>query len=352
MKPIHNILFTFDKPWAIQASGQLFPNSGGVVVAFSNCQLSIVNRTSSTFHPKFSALNSKFSFSQGFLYAPFGEITTEYDINFGYNVLPKYAFNAKELDEETGMYYYEARYYKPPVFTSRDAMFEKYFWMTPYAYCANNPVKYVDPSGRSPIFPQYIYFAVARAMEHGGNNHRIRELGFGMQNPITAIRVGEYKPGKNNISTIASNFQVNVANAAGLTTGNEGDEGNAFRHVLWQGIITKEMGADQALRIGNAHEDNLKIDLSQRTFKNMSDADKAVDLLNNKIGREIGEKNKGVSNQAMGKLVAKEFFENGLWTTSQNKDGSISIKKTKITKEQYEAAIKEINKKGDNGLNR
>ena len=84
---------------------------------------------------------------QGFLYAPFGEITTEYDINFGYNVLPKYSFNAKELDEETGMYYYEARYYKPPVFTSRDPMFEKYFWMTPYAYCANNPVKYVDPSG-------------------------------------------------------------------------------------------------------------------------------------------------------------------------------------------------------------
>ena len=84
---------------------------------------------------------------QGFLYAPFGEITTEYDINFGYNVLPKYSFNAKELDEETGMYYYEARYYKPPVFTSRDPMFEKYFWMTPYAYCANNPVKHVDPSG-------------------------------------------------------------------------------------------------------------------------------------------------------------------------------------------------------------
>ena len=86
--------------------------------------------------------------TQGFLYAPFGEITTEYNANFGNNVLPKYAFNAKELDEETGMYYYEARYYKPPVFTSRDPMFEKYFWMTPYAYCANNPVKYVDPDGR------------------------------------------------------------------------------------------------------------------------------------------------------------------------------------------------------------
>ena len=85
--------------------------------------------------------------TQGFLYAPFGEITTEYNINFGNNVIPKYSFNAKELDEETGMYYYEVRYYAPPVFTSRDPLFEKYLWMTPYAYCANNPVKYVDPSG-------------------------------------------------------------------------------------------------------------------------------------------------------------------------------------------------------------
>ncbi len=85
--------------------------------------------------------------TQGFLYAPFGEITTEYNINFGNNTIPKYSFNAKELDEETGMFYYEARYYAPPTFTSRDPLFEKYFWMTPYAYCANNPVKYVDPSG-------------------------------------------------------------------------------------------------------------------------------------------------------------------------------------------------------------
>jgi hypothetical protein len=51
---------------------------------------------------------------------------------YGYNVtLPKYSSNAKELDEETGMYYYEAR----PVFTSRDAHFESYSSMSPYGYC-------------------------------------------------------------------------------------------------------------------------------------------------------------------------------------------------------------------------
>ncbi len=85
--------------------------------------------------------------TESFLYAPYGEIISEYNTHVMGEAFPKYAFNAKELDEETGMYYYEARYYKPPVFTSRDPHFEKYFWMSPYAYCANNPVKYVDPSG-------------------------------------------------------------------------------------------------------------------------------------------------------------------------------------------------------------
>ena len=85
--------------------------------------------------------------TQGFLYAPFGEITTEYNVNFGNNVIPKYSFNAKELDEETGFYYYEARYYAPPTFTSRDVLFEKKPWFTPYHYCSNNPVGRVDPSG-------------------------------------------------------------------------------------------------------------------------------------------------------------------------------------------------------------
>ena len=87
------------------------------------------------------------SVQQGFLYAPFGEITNEYNSSFGSSVLPKYSFNAKELDEETGMYYYEARYMAPPVFISRDPLFEKYPTFTPYAYCANNPIKYIDPTG-------------------------------------------------------------------------------------------------------------------------------------------------------------------------------------------------------------
>ena len=94
--------------------------------------------------------------TQGFLYAPFGELLYEYSPGWQSGVITKYSFNAKELDEENGMYYYSARYYAPPTFISRDPLFEKYPWESPYAYCANNPLKYIDPNGEEKLngFPR------------------------------------------------------------------------------------------------------------------------------------------------------------------------------------------------------
>ena len=152
--------------------------------------------------------------SQGFLYAPFGEITTEYNINFGNNTIPKYAFNAKELDEETGFYYYEARYYKPPVFTSRDPMFEKYFWMTPYAYCANNPVKYVDPTGKWPT-KQISGGKVTRQFSNTKKTHPItgtksRHLGVDFAVP-TGTKVYSAAAG----TVISTGYQYNTKRKTG-----------------------------------------------------------------------------------------------------------------------------------------
>ena len=60
-----------------------------------------------------------------------------------------YTFSAKEKDTETGYSYFGARYYSSDlsVWLSVDPQADKYPSLSPYTYCANNPVKLVDPNG-------------------------------------------------------------------------------------------------------------------------------------------------------------------------------------------------------------
>ncbi|MDY3529839.1 hypothetical protein PG593_08630 [Riemerella anatipestifer] len=64
-----------------------------------------------------------------------------------------YLFNGKELDSETGLYYYGARYYdaRVSIFLNVDPLAEKYPFTLPYTYVNNNPIRFIDPDGRSPL---------------------------------------------------------------------------------------------------------------------------------------------------------------------------------------------------------
>ena len=60
-----------------------------------------------------------------------------------------YTFSAKERDPETGLSYFGSRYYSSDlsICLSVDPMSDKYPSFSPYTYCANNPVRCVDPNG-------------------------------------------------------------------------------------------------------------------------------------------------------------------------------------------------------------
>ncbi|WP_372472522.1 RHS repeat domain-containing protein [Capnocytophaga sp. ARDL2] len=80
-------------------------------------------------------------------YLPFGEVAVEHNQTTNFN--NGYKFNAKELDEATGMSYYGARYYdsRLSVFVSVDPLVDQTF--EPYSYVGNNPVMFTDPTGMS-----------------------------------------------------------------------------------------------------------------------------------------------------------------------------------------------------------
>jgi RHS repeat-associated protein len=65
----------------------------------------------------------------------------------------QFKYNGKEYDPMHGLneYDYGARQYDPArgQFTTMDPLCEKYYHISPYAYCGGNPVNAVDPDGRS-----------------------------------------------------------------------------------------------------------------------------------------------------------------------------------------------------------
>jgi uncharacterized protein (TIGR02594 family) len=62
-----------------------------------------------------------------------------------------FRFNAKEFDEETGNYYYGARYYEPKssIWMGVDALATSYPGMNPYNFVMGNPIMAMDPDGNS-----------------------------------------------------------------------------------------------------------------------------------------------------------------------------------------------------------
>ena len=65
-----------------------------------------------------------------------------------------YKYGGKEWSATTSTYDFEARQFSPSFhrFTTMDPLAEKYYSISPYAYCAGNPVNLVDPSGRIIVF--------------------------------------------------------------------------------------------------------------------------------------------------------------------------------------------------------
>ena len=72
-----------------------------------------------------------------------------------------YKFGGKELDKMHGLDWHDfgARYQRNdvPSWIGVDPLCEKYYSISPYAYCMNNPIKYIDPTGMIIEDPENIY---------------------------------------------------------------------------------------------------------------------------------------------------------------------------------------------------
>ena len=83
-------------------------------------------------------------------YHPFGTTSYRSGHSEAEVSLKRYKYVGKERDEETGLYYYGARYYAAWIgrFVSVDPLQHKYPHYTPYQYAGNKPISFIDLDGK------------------------------------------------------------------------------------------------------------------------------------------------------------------------------------------------------------
>jgi RHS repeat-associated protein len=91
-------------------------------------------------------------------YTPYGEVWIEESSDILNKI--EHTFNSKEMDEETGFYYFGSRYLDPRMsrwissdpaasgmMNPNDKSFSYFESMNPYGFVSNNPLRYIDPNG-------------------------------------------------------------------------------------------------------------------------------------------------------------------------------------------------------------
>jgi RHS repeat-associated protein len=180
-------------------------------------------------------------------YYPFGLL-------FGESVNPdtqRFKYNGKELDMMHGlhMYDYGARQYDPLLcrFTTMDPMCEKYYHLSPYAYCGNNPINMVDVRGDTISYTnqgvQYYY------RMDGNNSGFYTKQGVRLERPFEKALTNALKTihsgqeGNKLISYLTSStakvniFSSNDENATTFKNGNI--------NVFWNPDDPEAAGVDQ-----------------------------------------------------------------------------------------------------------
>ncbi len=106
-------------------------------------------------------VDSNDSIRETISYYPFGsEMRMENPALLTGGISHPFRFTGKELDRLNGlnMYDFGARWYDVagvPMWTSIDPLCEKYYSLSPYNYCGNNPIRFVDPNGCDWISAKY-----------------------------------------------------------------------------------------------------------------------------------------------------------------------------------------------------
>ena len=226
-------------------------------------------------------------------YDPYGEEVSALTSGMLSTLLPgmtisPYKYGGKEWTSTTSTYDFEARQMAPAFhrFTTMDPLAEKYYSISPYAYCAGNPVNLMDKDGRK------LYFAKGSSAEF---KKRFAE----------AVKIMNAKGLSYNIAKLHESISTYYIAETELISRVEPSESNKSATVFWDPntILTFENGILVSPVTVLAHEmshaagyDESPVDYSERKGQKDKDYD-------NKEEKRVIEGDEQIAARKLGEIT-------------------------------------------------
>ena len=195
-----------------------------------------------------------------------------------------HTFSAKEKDSETGLSYFGSRYYSSDlsIWLSVDPMSDKYPSLSPYTYCANNPIKLVDPNGEEVIIDGS---ASSWAMTKLSSTYKNLNLSIGKGGKLEA------KVDKNSKLTQDEKQLLKAINSEKVSVRLTVNEKNGYKHPLDNNTYpSKEGGAFMGNQLSN---DGESVNTYQFASKNILREKYFSSDIGGVLGHEITESFEG-----------------------------------------------------------
>ncbi len=229
-------------------------------------------------------------------YYPFGYLFGE-STNDG---TQKYKYNDKEFDMMHGLHWYDygARHYDPAImrFTTMDPMCEKYYNISPYAYCGNSPVNFVDPNGKEDfeinrdgymVNTTSVWDMIKTFFGYGNGKDKI--FMEGRKEPILTLPEGTITNLDN--GTKYTKFEITDKNYAEKVF----QAVIANTDVEWAHIRHTDKNKSESSLIINNHKDQ-DVSISARFANSLSDFGEQISLFEHSHPLEKFYKNNGTPN--------------------------------------------------------
>lgn len=195
-------------------------------------------------------------------YYPYGGLTNQSE-----SIIDQpYKYNEKELDRIHGfdMYYYGARWYDAAIgrFSTIDPLAEKYYHVSPYAYCIGNPVKFVDSNGEDVLIWYKDIKGKDKVFRFNGSQAQIPKDAF-IKDFVQAYNYMKYTGGGENLRKAVINPKYEIYVSSSIYGQTIYDSGEPQPTVFWEsrkGIVFNNGKGHQSPATRLEHEFDHAVD--------------------------------------------------------------------------------------------